>query len=85
MSIESMDINNIAMGVILNAGDARMCIDEAMDAMASMDFDLVDAKIAEADAKILEAHKAQTETISDRPPVRMLSIPCCSRTRRTRL
>lgn len=63
MSIESMDINNIAMGVILNAGDARMCIDEAMDAMTSMDFDLVDAKIAEADAKILEAHKAQTETI----------------------
>ena len=85
MSIESMDINNIAMGVILNAGDARMCIDEAMDAMTSMDFDLVDAKIAEADAKILKPIKRRPKRFSDRPPVRMLSIPCCSRTRRTRL
>lgn len=63
MSTDEMDINAIAMGVILNAGDARMCIDEAMDALASMDFEVVDAKIAEADAKIMEAHKAQTETI----------------------
>lgn len=63
MSAESMDINAIAMSVILNSGDARACIDEAMDALALMDSETVDAKLAEADAKILEAHKAQTETI----------------------
>ena len=34
-----------------------------MDALVEFDFEAAEAHLAEADAKILEAHKAQTEMI----------------------
>ena len=59
----AIDINAVAMEVILNAGDGRACIDKAMDSLAEFDFAAAEAHLAEADKKILTAHKAQTETI----------------------
>lgn len=58
-----IDINAVAMEVILNAGDGRACIDEAMASLAEFDFDAAESHLAEADTKVLAAHKAQTATI----------------------
>ena len=58
---EPINIPAVAMSVIINAGDGRACIDKAMDALAEFDFDAAEAHLAEADEKILEAHKSQTE------------------------
>ena len=60
---ESINVPAVAMNVIINAGDGRACVDKAMDVLAEFDFDAADAYLAEADEKILEAHKAQTEMI----------------------
>lgn len=63
MSEEPIDVPVVAMNVIINAGDGRQCIDRAMEAMAELDFDAAEAALAEADEKILAAHKSQTEMI----------------------
>lgn len=63
MADATMDINMVAMEVILNAGDGRTCIDQALESMAQLDFDAVEAHLKEAEAKILKAHNAQTDTI----------------------
>ena len=63
MADATMDINMVAMEVILNAGDGRACIDLALESMAQLDFDAVEAHLKEAEAKILKAHNAQTDTI----------------------
>lgn len=60
---EKRDINVIAMEVIMNAGDGRDKIDEALDAMAKGQLDRVDDLLAEAEALIVKAHNAQTEVI----------------------
>lgn len=57
------DLNQVAMEVILAAGDARNCADEAMDSMAEFDFDAAEQHLADADAKIVKAHNVQTEVI----------------------
>ena len=53
---EKRDINMVAMEVIMNAGDGRDKIDEALAAMA-------EGKLEEAEALIVKAHNAQTEVI----------------------
>lgn len=63
MAEASTDINMVAMEVILNAGDGRACIDKALESMAELDFDAVAQHLEEAEAKILKAHNAQTDTI----------------------
>ena len=60
---QKIDVPTVAMGVIINAGDGRLAIDRAMDALSALDFETAEAQLAEADAKILAAHKAQTEMI----------------------
>lgn len=60
---DSDRIAQIAMQVIINAGDAKACIEQAMASLAEFDFEAVDRSLAEADDKLLIAHKAQTETI----------------------
>lgn len=63
MAEETFDIPTIAMGVILNAGDARVFIDKAMDALAELDLDAAEGFLGEADKKILAAHRSQTDMI----------------------
>ena len=54
---EKRDINMVAMEVIMNAGDGRDKIDEALAAMAEGKLD------EEEEALIVKAHNAQTEVI----------------------
>ncbi len=60
---EVKDINQVAMEVILNAGDGRNKIDEALEKMAEGKLDEVDKLLDEAEELILKAHKAQTQVI----------------------
>ena len=56
MEDEKLDINMVAMNVILNAGDGRVLVDKALDCMAAFDFDGAEnlygaeKKLDEADA-----------------------------------
>ena len=52
-----------AMAIILHAGDARVACKEALDAMALSDFAAAEEKLKEAQSKITEAHKVQTDAI----------------------
>lgn len=61
--MEDDELSRIAMEVILNAGDGRQCIDQALECLASLDFAGADQRLVEAEEKILKAHQAQTETI----------------------
>ena len=63
MAEETIDIPTVAMGVIINAGDGRVCIDKAMDSLAELDLDAAEEYLRQADEKILAAHRAQTEMI----------------------
>jgi cellobiose PTS system EIIA component len=57
------DINEVSMKIILNAGDARLNIKEALDCVATCEFDAAKQKLGESKKKINAAHSAQTETI----------------------
>lgn len=63
MSEEKRDINVIAMEVIMNAGDGRDKIDEALAAIAAGNLDEAEAHLTEAESLIVKAHNAQTEVI----------------------
>lgn len=63
MSEENRDINVIAMEVIMNAGDGRDKIDEALAAAAAGDLEQANALLKEAESLIVKAHNAQTEVI----------------------
>lgn len=52
-----------AMAIILNAGDARVSCKEALDAIALGNFEEAEAKLKDAQAKNVTAHKVQTEAI----------------------
>lgn len=57
------DINSVAMSVILNAGDGREKVDQALEKMAVFAFDEAVTLLAEAEKDIVKAHNAQTEVI----------------------
>ncbi len=62
-----MDDNRVqaAMQIILHAGDARIKCKEALDAISLYDFALAKSNIKEAQAKITQAHKIQTDAIQE--------------------
>lgn len=51
------------MEVIINAGDGRADIESALASCADFDFKAAETHLTNAEAKILKAHNAQTETI----------------------
>ena len=63
MREEKKDINMIAMEVIMNAGDGRDKVDEALAAMAEGRLEQADALLREAEQLIAKAHNAQTEVV----------------------
>lgn len=63
MSEAKKDINMIAMEVIMNAGDGRDKVDEALAAMAEGRLEQTDALLREAEQLIAKAHNAQTEVV----------------------
>lgn len=54
-----------AMNIILNAGDAREDNLLAIDAMVNADLEKAKTYLKEAEGKITEAHKIQTNQIQD--------------------
>ena len=62
-SQEENQLNEVSMKIILNAGDARLIIKEALDLVVACDFEGARQKLADAKKKITAAHAAQTETI----------------------
>ena len=52
-----------AMEIIMNAGDARVHANNAMNAIANGDLDTAKAELKEADKVQAEAHNIQTEMI----------------------
>ncbi|MGL9810012.1 PTS lactose/cellobiose transporter subunit IIA [Enterococcus sp. DIV0970a] len=63
MKTETIDINTVAMSVILYAGNARESIDEALEALESLDFSAAEKLLDKADEQILKAHNSQTSII----------------------
>lgn len=61
--MEKRDINVVAMEVIMNAGDGRDKVDEALTAIAKGQLDKAEALLVEAEALVVKAHNAQTEVI----------------------
>lgn len=54
-----------AMSIILYAGEARTACKEMLDAISVMEFDKAKIKLDEAQKKITEAHRIQTDAIQD--------------------
>ena len=63
MNEAKKDINMIAMEVIMNAGDGRDKVDEAMALMAEGKLDQAESLLQEAEKLIAKAHNAQTEVV----------------------
>jgi PTS system cellobiose-specific IIA component len=57
------DMNSIALDIIMQAGDARLCVSEALKSAAAGDYAEMDKKLNEAKKKIAGAHSRQTEII----------------------
>lgn len=62
-TLEGNPLVEVAMHIILAAGDARVAAGEAFAAAKKFDFEGARAKIEVANVKILEAHRAQTDVI----------------------
>lgn len=58
-------IMTVAMEIIMHAGDARLCISKALDAIAQNDYSSASEKIKEAQKEITYAHRLQTDMIQD--------------------
>lgn len=52
-----------AMQIIMFAGDARVCCKDALEAVATQDYESARRKLKEAQGKIAEAHHIQTDAI----------------------
>ncbi len=52
-----------AMQIIMSAGDARVCCQQALSAIAKADFETAKDLLKESQKKITEAHRVQTEAI----------------------
>ena len=59
------DINQVAMNVIMHAGDARDYIRKAGTKLSALDLDGVEELLKKASAELIEAHKAQTSVLQN--------------------
>lgn len=60
---EQNELIQVAMQIILHAGDARNHVTDALKAAKQFDFETADLEMQEADKCITMAHKSQTETV----------------------
>lgn len=60
-----MNINAVAMQVIMHACEGRDKVDEAIECMAQNKFEEAKQLLKEAEENILEAHVAQTKVIQN--------------------
>ncbi|KRM98546.1 PTS lactose/cellobiose transporter subunit IIA [Loigolactobacillus rennini] len=61
---EKDDNLQTVMGLIVNGGNAKSSAFEAIDAAKKGDFKTADAKLAEADQFLVDAHNAQTDMLT---------------------
>jgi PTS system cellobiose-specific IIA component len=59
------EMNSIALEIIMQAGDARLCVSEALKAVSEGDYAETDRKLHDAKKKIAAAHSRQTEIIQN--------------------
>jgi PTS system cellobiose-specific IIA component len=57
------EMNAVAMDIIMQAGDARLCVSEALKAAAAGNYTEMDKSLSEAKQKIAGAHGRQTQII----------------------
>ncbi len=57
------ELVDVSMQIILHAGDARLKVTEAIACAKTFDFEKADEAMKEAQHKITEAHKSQTDVI----------------------
>ena len=62
--MEVIVADQIIMGLILNAGDAKQHIYQALSYAKEGDFTSSEGEIAKADAALLEAHNLQTQFLA---------------------
>ncbi|CAG9297654.1 PTS lactose/cellobiose transporter subunit IIA [Celerinatantimonas diazotrophica] len=60
-----MDLEQVVMGIIVNAGQARSLYYEGLNCAKSGDFTKAEECVKQAQSFISEAHKVQTQLISD--------------------
>ena len=65
MDIMGNELVNVAMQIILHAGDARLRVEDALAQAKQFHFDEAKQKIAAAEECIRQAHVAQTEVIQN--------------------
>ena len=53
----------VSMSIILNAGDARLALKEAVTFTLNLEYDKAEEKMALANQKIVVAHQIQTDAI----------------------
>jgi PTS system cellobiose-specific IIA component len=61
--VTSGEMNSLAMEIIMQAGDARLAVSEAIKAAAAGNFSEIDNKLEEAKKKLAAAHGMQTEIV----------------------
>lgn len=54
-----------AMQIIMNAGDARLCVKDALKCAKAFDFENAESKMKEAKDFIAQAHHSQTDIIQN--------------------
>ena len=62
--MEIIVADQIIMGLILNAGDAKQHVYQALSYAKEGDFTSSEGEIAKADAALLEAHNLQTQFLA---------------------
>lgn len=58
-------LEQVAMAIVVAAGDARLDANHALDAVEKFDFEEAKEHIKEARVNIAKAHSAQTETMQN--------------------
>jgi PTS system cellobiose-specific IIA component len=62
-AITADEMNSIALEIIMQAGDARLCISDAIKAAACGDYEKIDEKLEEAKKHLAKAHRRQTDIV----------------------
>jgi PTS system cellobiose-specific IIA component len=65
LDLASDGMDSVALEIIMQAGDARLCVSEALKAVAEGDYAETDRKLHEAKKKIAGAHSLQTQIIQN--------------------
>jgi PTS system cellobiose-specific IIA component len=63
LSVSYDEMNSIALEIIMQAGDARLCVSEALKAVAEGNYPAIDKKLDEAKKQLAGAHSRQTAIV----------------------